>query len=82
MTSFKASDRVAYQMEEVMLYSIATVDVYPHNEYGEQLETGMKTYYHVMKGSKLLMSFEDRGDAEIYIQDCVEEARWNAANRD
>lgn len=65
-----------------MYYRINQVDVYPFNEHGEQLQTGLKTFYHVMVGNKLLMSFEDRGDAEIYIQDCVADAQWNAANRD
>lgn len=64
------------------MYRISSVNVYPHNEHGEQLETGMKTYWHVYKDNKLLTSFDNRNDAEIYCQDEVANAQWCASNRD
>lgn len=65
-----------------MIYQIKSVDVYPFNEHGEQLETGMKTYYHIYKKNKLIHSTDNKWPAEEYVLGCVESDNWDRSNRD
>lgn len=38
--------------------------------------------WRVMKGNIVLYSSYDKGDAEKYVQSCIEDDNWHAANRD